>query len=97
MTEEDESDKRISGWAGIMHDEFDFVKIYRVHMCTRLSLSDYMALGLMYVEHIFYIEPDLTTVQKVDFGRSLFFSHTYAPQHRKAPARKTRYSQHNNQ
>lgn len=27
MTEEDESDKRISGWAGIMHDEFDFVKI----------------------------------------------------------------------
>ena len=59
MTEEDESDKRISGWAGIMHDEFDFVKIYRVHMCTRLSLSDYMALGLMYVEHIFYIEPDL--------------------------------------
>jgi hypothetical protein len=28
-------------------------------VCTRLSLSDYMALGLMYVEHIFYIEPDL--------------------------------------
>ena len=26
---------------------------------TRLSLLDYMALGLMYVEHIFYIEPDL--------------------------------------
>ena len=26
-------------------------------VCTRLSLSDYMALGLMYGEHIFYIEP----------------------------------------
>jgi hypothetical protein len=30
-----------------------------VCVCTRLFLSDYMALGLMYVEHIFYIEPDL--------------------------------------
>jgi hypothetical protein len=35
-----------------------------VHMCTRLSPSDYMALGLMYGEHIFYIEPDLLSSQQ---------------------------------
>ena len=33
-------------------------------MCTRLSLSDYMALGLMYGEHIFYINEQQTLKTK---------------------------------